>query len=146
MNDSTSDPQDMSQATESSETSLPAKTAGARKNTRKKVEPMSGVAGEVVLEGPAGFSRGCDAVAAPAGLPVDLEPAEVLSAPLSNADVPSEGGIPRLQSTEGKREAAAGPQAAQSSVERAGPGKRYTAASVDGYQFEDVISVRFDAD
>lgn len=36
MNDSTSDPQDMSQETESSDVAVPAKKAVARKNTRKK--------------------------------------------------------------------------------------------------------------
>ena len=105
MNDSTSDPQDMSQETESSDVAVPAKKAVARKNTRKKAEPMAGVAGDVVLEAPAGFSGECDALHLSANLAAEHEPAVASAAPLSNADVPSDGGITTSQSTAGKREA-----------------------------------------
>ena len=75
MNDSTSDPQDMSQETESSDVAVPAKKAVARKNTRKKAEPMAGVAGDVVLEAPAGFSGEGDALHLSANLAAEHEPA-----------------------------------------------------------------------
>ena len=146
MNDSTSDPQDMSQETESSDVAVPAKKAVARKNTRKKAEPMAGVAGDVVLEAPAGFSGEGDALHLSANLAAEHEPAVASAAPLSNADVPSDGGITTSQSTAGKREAGARRQATPRPAGPTGSGKRSTAAAVDGYQFEDVISGRFDAD
>ena len=146
MNDSTSDPQDMSQETESSDVAVPAKKAVARKNTRKKAEPMAGVAGDVVIEAPAGFSGEGDALHLSANLAAEHEPALASAAPLSNADVPSDGGITTSQSTAGKREAGARRQATPRPAGLTGSGKRSTAAAVDGYQFEDVISGRFDAD
>ena len=91
MNDSTSDPQDMSQETESSDVAVPAKKAVARKNTRKKAEPMAGVAGDVVIEAPAGFSGEGDALHLSANLAAEHEPALASAAPLSNAARPVPG-------------------------------------------------------
>ena len=146
MNDSTSDPQDMSQETENSERAVPAKKAVARKTTRKKAEPMAGVAVEVPLEAPAGFPGQGDVLAPPANPSADPEPATALAVPVNSVEVQSEGGIANVQSPDGKREAGAKHQAKPHHASGAGRGKRSNAAGVDGYQFEDVISGRFDAD
>jgi 23S rRNA pseudouridine2605 synthase len=146
MNDSTSDPQNMPHEAANSEGAVPAKKPAARKTPRKKAEPKAGAAGKVVVDDSAALAGAVDALDQPANAPADSESAVALPAPLTAPDVASEGVLAQPPSEDGTRELGARPQPRSHHAEGAGRGKRSPPAAAGGYQFEDVISGRFDAD
>ncbi len=145
MNDSTSDPQNIPHAAVNSEGAVPAKKPAARKTPRKKAEPMAGAVGEVAPQLSAVLPGDGEALDALANLPTDPVPAVAFTDSSNGADLPSDTGSAQSPSTDDHREPGARPQAKPRHAEGAGRGKRSPPAA-GGYQFEDVISGRFDAD
>jgi len=132
MNDSTSDVQNMPHETENSEAAMLQKKSAARKTSRKKAVPADGAV---------------EAVAAHAALAkesVEPEPAAVLSVPLKSAEVAFQ--VAESPVMEDHSETGTRPPANPRHAGGAGRGKRSPPSAAGGYQFEDVISGRFDAD
>jgi 23S rRNA pseudouridine2605 synthase len=134
MNDSTSDSQSMPHETDNSDAAIPQKKPAARKTSRKKAAPIDGVVEEVATPAPLVKES------------VKPESSEVLPAPLTGAEVASQAVVAELQAMEVRSDAGARLQANPRHAGGAGRGKRSSSAVVEGYQFEDVISGRFDAD
>ena len=136
MNDSTPDNPGATPEAGAADVAPAAKKPAVKRAPRKKAVPVSSeVAGSAAVVAPAGLAAAEAPVQAevPAGteLVVDAE-----------ADAPeADGAAPR-----GERKAQAEPRGRSPRAEGAGRDKRKPAPAVEGYQFEDVVSGRFDED
>ena len=146
MNDSTPDPQSLPQATANSEAAAPQKKPAARKTPRKKAVPVAEAAADSAVEASVEISLVKAVSAVPVTAPVRPESVVVSSAPLQGGDAASQGAATPSQAMDVHGDAGVKHPERPHHAKGAARARQSSPAVVDGYQFEDVISGRFDAD
>ena len=146
MNDSISDPQSLPQATEHFEAVAPQKKPAARKSARKKAVPVAEATADLAVEAPVDIALATAVSAVPVTAPTLPEPVAMLSAPLHGADAAFQGVAAPSQTLNVHGEADVKPREKPHHAKATGRSRQSSSAVAGGYQFEDVISGRFDAD